>query len=462
MKKNHFLFRLLTISVILIILVLITACQCRNFRVSFEHDCDGCLAGEMINFVNTSEEAGNLEWDFGDGSTSLENNPSHSYEEAGSYTVTLSGTCENDTKQFSLDITVSEVILNPWEKYVIDEDMEYPAVGGVADINKDGKPDVFVSEEGTNEVLWYPNNLPGAWVRNVIDPSMDGVIGLDMVDFNGDGNVDAAAAGWTAGQVAWYASDGGSPITWTRTIIESQLDRPNVIITGDVDGDEDQDIVLTIYGQDDVVWYENQLPGDWIKHTIDAGLTAPSMPALADFDNDSDQDIAVVAQQKVMLYRNNLPGGEWSSLVVDSYIEYGFSLKVGDIDGDGDPDIVANASEAMGNEPDVCWYKNEEGGTKWTEYTVTSNLAFTRVVDVGDIDLDGKNDIVVSDNYGDKVVWFKNIDGGSTWTQYTVGMLDGANNVLVYDIDGDSKPDILVTANDADMVCWYRNLIPGI
>lgn len=44
------------------------------------------------NFVNNSENATSFVWDFGDGSTSTEAHPSHTYEEGGSYTVVLTAT----------------------------------------------------------------------------------------------------------------------------------------------------------------------------------------------------------------------------------------------------------------------------------------------------------------------------------------------------------------------------------
>ncbi|MEW5924650.1 MAG: PKD domain-containing protein, partial [Candidatus Zixiibacteriota bacterium] len=58
---------------------------------------EGC-AGATINFTDQSQYADTWEWDFGDGATSHDQNPSHTYNSAGYYTVTLkvSNDCGED------------------------------------------------------------------------------------------------------------------------------------------------------------------------------------------------------------------------------------------------------------------------------------------------------------------------------------------------------------------------------
>ncbi len=60
-----------------------------------------CNAPASVTFVNQSQNAGSYSWDFGDGTTSTEPNPSHIYNNLGVYTVTLTaeaGACGNDTE----------------------------------------------------------------------------------------------------------------------------------------------------------------------------------------------------------------------------------------------------------------------------------------------------------------------------------------------------------------------------
>ena len=59
-----------------------------------------------VNFANNSQHAENYYWDFGDGETSAETNPRHTYSDTGIYTVTLVTTrhCMADTAVKSIEV----------------------------------------------------------------------------------------------------------------------------------------------------------------------------------------------------------------------------------------------------------------------------------------------------------------------------------------------------------------------
>ncbi len=68
-----------------------------------------CVLPFVVNFSNTSTNAGNATWYFGDGSTSTLYNPSHSYGTAGTYNVKLkvSSACGSDSVLQTSFITVN-------------------------------------------------------------------------------------------------------------------------------------------------------------------------------------------------------------------------------------------------------------------------------------------------------------------------------------------------------------------
>ncbi len=61
-----------------------------------------------VQFTNMSENAVSLIWDFGDGMNSTEQNPVHTYSEAGNYTVNLTASNENGTDSKFATINVFE------------------------------------------------------------------------------------------------------------------------------------------------------------------------------------------------------------------------------------------------------------------------------------------------------------------------------------------------------------------
>jgi len=67
------------------------------------------LEGETVNFTDASQYAASWSWNFGDGQTSTEQNPSHVYTAAGTYTVslTVTNTLGSDTETKNNYITVN-------------------------------------------------------------------------------------------------------------------------------------------------------------------------------------------------------------------------------------------------------------------------------------------------------------------------------------------------------------------
>ncbi|MFT4678299.1 MAG: PKD repeat protein [Flavobacteriales bacterium] len=89
--------------------------------LAFTNDVPNVCANQPVQFINQSEEVNNVNWDFGDMTTSDETNPFHTYTDGGGvFTVTLSGTsifndCVSTIQQ---DFTVFEV---PSAGFEIDE-----------------------------------------------------------------------------------------------------------------------------------------------------------------------------------------------------------------------------------------------------------------------------------------------------------------------------------------------------
>jgi PKD repeat protein len=63
------------------------------------------IVGDSVQFTNTSSDAKDIFWDFGDGATSIKPNPKHAYDSSSVYKVALTVTAENGCQ----DIYIKEV-----------------------------------------------------------------------------------------------------------------------------------------------------------------------------------------------------------------------------------------------------------------------------------------------------------------------------------------------------------------
>ncbi len=83
--------------------------------------------GSTVVFTNTSINASNYEWHFGDGTTSTEMNPVHSYIKAGTYTVILYVNTLGKVDQYEAEVTVTSDY-GPLELITYEEDLDYPFI----------------------------------------------------------------------------------------------------------------------------------------------------------------------------------------------------------------------------------------------------------------------------------------------------------------------------------------------
>jgi len=93
MKKQ----KLLLIPILGMIILAMVSCQ-KKPEASFTTNKTRDNAGEAIIFTNTSKDAHDFEWNFGDNTTSTEENPTHFYNTPGTYNVVMKASSKNGKK----------------------------------------------------------------------------------------------------------------------------------------------------------------------------------------------------------------------------------------------------------------------------------------------------------------------------------------------------------------------------
>lgn len=238
--------------------------------------------------------------------------------------------------------------------------------------------------------------------------------------------------------------------------------KPNTPKALDVDADGDQDLVvcanagasLTIMGQSRFLlgWFENDGSGVFsVIHPIDSTAQDVQRFEFADLDGDGDQDIVAVTRMgpdtqtgHTLWYVNT--GGAFAPAQTITEEQYHYPvLAVGDVDGDGDIDIV----EASGSE--LRWLENDGSGTSFIPHPIPS-VQQCGYAALEDFDGDGDLDIAADAIGGLK---YKYNTGNGVFSGNSIISGAGADHIAFAHLDGDAFPDLILSNSDG--VIAYRN-----
>ena len=253
------------------------------------------------------------------------------------------------------------------------------------------------------------------------DPlSMDvsGYNAFDVADFNGDSRNDLLYANEFG--FFWSESDGDDNYYKIHQVysIPAELARfyINNLLSEDVDEDGDMDIVFSSSGDDFIglVWIENLGDGEFSDINIIYETTCQSI-IFNDMDGDGSKDIIIdirggrVDYINAIIILKNLGGGTFDTpVLVDSFDSYDRILNTGDLDEDGDLDLIV--STTLENE--ILWYENTGALTFSAASLITDDVNNVMSMIPNDIDEDGDLDLVFNSLHDSKVVWQENLGGG--------------------------------------------------
>lgn len=316
-----------------------------------------------------------------------------------------------------------------WKKTVLDTKFRSEGCA-VADVNRDGKPDVLVGD------LWY--EAP-AWAPHPIRPlgeytAATGYSNAFLVfafDVDKDGWLDQVVVGFPGAPAKWYKnpgealrSDANTP--WPeQTITESACNESPVF--ADVDGDGKPELV-TPSKESQMAFYKPDA-----KREGGAGFT---------------QHLIGVAGK---------PGTQ----------RFSHGLGVGDINGDRRPDILCN--EGYYEAPKGSPKKRAE--TSWVFVPAKLGDACAQMYTY-DLDDDGDMDVISSSAHNIGVWWYEQT-AGANGPEFTRHLIDNtfsqSHSMMMADLNADGKPDFVtgkrwwahgpagdVNANDPAVLYWYE------
>lgn len=354
--------------------------------------------------------------------------------------------------------------------HVIDGDLTSGYQPVVADLNRDGRPDVIGLSTRIGELAWYEN--PG-WERHVLATGLNRSINAAARDLDGDGIPEIALAhefGTTHGSslgilsLLTHAGDPTEPwsvreLDRTPTVHRIRWADPDgtgrpLLVTAPLSGPaaeppEYRDAVP-------VYWYR---PGDWRRRTVTGAGQGVVHGLLVKPWREPAGDAAFTASFTGVHVHRYLDG-EWSRETVVAgdpapWPASGASeVEVGRL---GEHDFVATIEPWHG--PQVVVYR-EDGG-RWTRQVI-DEIGSGHTIVTADFDGDGRDEIVTGDR-GDtrRLYLYATTDaGGGAWSRRILDEDMSPSGCAVADLNGDARIDLICIGGRTANLKWYENAAP--
>jgi len=353
------------------------------------------------------------------------------------------------------------------------------------DIDADGDMDLIAVNFAQPNVVYRNDGfgnftvVPPFSLNTTPDHSFDAAWG----DMDGDGDLDLAIANGSKGLLPdglgmpneVYRNVGPTPGTSGR--FEKILTGPIAVDKGetyavawtDLELDGDLDLVFVNRLQTNTM-YLNDGAGNFTSVLTGPFVTDPGTSrdvAVGDLDNDGDPDIVVANSEGehnfIYINQGLAQGGTlgtFARLTNDPAVNdvgqtYGVSLA--DFDNDGDLDLYATRRFSEGN----MLYANDGTGhfQKLTAISPSQYGSDCYHSAWGDLDRDGDMDLIVANRNADNFFFINN--GDASFTRIMYGQLPNtagdSRDVTIADIDGDSLPEVMFANTLGGDDFFFRN-----
>jgi hypothetical protein len=221
----------------------------------------------------------------------------------------------------------------------------------VADVNRDGIPDIVTASYNTGTISILLGNGGGTFQSpRTYATNASSLLLVEIADFNGDGKPDLVITSYgepIGGGIMLGNGDG----TFQAPI---GLMEASALAIGDLNGDGKMDLVVGGAGFEFQVLLGN---GDGTFSAVTSNTTAVSQFALADMNNDGKLDVlfTIVEGREAGIMLNNGDGTLQPTTWLNTKRYGQGQIAAADVDGNGKPDVLLTDAT-------ISWYSNLKGG----------------------------------------------------------------------------------------------------
>lgn len=319
----------------------------------------------------------------------------------------------------------------------------------LGDMNGNGTLDIVTGSDENGCQVYFNEGQGRIGAARAISQTKEDTLSLTVSDIDGDGDLDVLAGASDRYPNKVYLNNGKGEFPDAVMFWESH-GHSNAVAAGDINGDGLDDLVFAnnIASEGDHRVYLNKGQSSFREsYSLGDGLVTIRAFTFADLDGDYDQDLVTMGWGGSNYFIPNNGDGDFRMGMRWLCSSSGASLCVGDFDSDRDIDLVCQRHYER-DQPlyaDILLLRNRGNG-EFDSKQLLELDGKENDIQAGDIDGDGDLDIlVISANQGAELTLLRN-NGSGDFTRNI--LVDRANpypsRLALGDMDGDGRLDIVV------------------